>query len=138
MRDPPVPKGHGPPARTVVAAGRIRGNARTIRALTTFDVASGPEPICAGPESALATGPERHPFALSRSPMAKLSKSKNGDHYVLVGRYDEKLHRQILDRIPKTHRQYRPTARLWRIWAPYDQTVRDLIAPPEKGAPCSG
>jgi hypothetical protein len=57
----------------------------------------------------------------------KLSPSASGEHFVLVGPYDADFVALLKDAVPATHREWRPTARVWRILPPFDQSVRDLI-----------
>ncbi|MGH1344374.1 MAG: hypothetical protein ACRBN8_22635 [Nannocystales bacterium] len=57
----------------------------------------------------------------------RLNKSVRGDHYVLIGPYDQALISKLRELVPATHREWRPVAKCWRIREPHDQTVRDLI-----------
>jgi hypothetical protein len=62
----------------------------------------------------------------------KLNPAANGDHFVLVGPYDADLVRELKDAVPATHREWRPTAQVWRISPPFDQAVRDLLGRRER------
>lgn len=59
--------------------------------------------------------------------MHKLNPSANGKHFVLVGPYDADLVAELKKSVPPSHREWRPTAKVWRILPPFDQTVRDLL-----------
>lgn len=67
--------------------------------------------------TAVVSGPVAH----------KLSPSANGEHFVLVGPYDADFVGRLKDAVPATHREWRPTARVWRILPPFDQAVRNIL-----------
>lgn len=57
----------------------------------------------------------------------RLNPSRNGQYFVLVGPYDAELTAKLKERVPPSHRQWRPVAKVWRIYEPYDQAVLDLL-----------
>ena len=57
----------------------------------------------------------------------KVSPSR-GDHFVVLGKYDEEFVERFKAEVPADKREWRPGAKCWRVWPPYDQTARDIIA----------
>lgn len=59
--------------------------------------------------------------------MHKLNPSANGEYFVLCGPYDPDFTEKMKAAVPPQYRQWRPVSKVWRIYAPFDQTVRDLL-----------
>lgn len=59
--------------------------------------------------------------------MHKINPSRDGEHFIVIGKFNQRLVDEIKDRIPPSGREWNPTAKFWKVKKKWHATLVQIV-----------